>query len=106
MIQDQPYSYPRKTPLKSAAKQVIAALSLTALVASCGSNPAGYTQFAGPVPSNTSTDATDYNCPAPPERAERAYPSRTRMAVGMPAPSGMAMPSPPMAPPPPPPPPP
>ncbi len=103
MIQPYPHPFTPTARMKSAAKQVISVISLTALVASCGINPAAYSQYAGPVSQSVSTDATDYNCPAPPEQAERRYPSRTRMAVGMPAPA--MMPAPPMAPPPPPPPP-
>jgi hypothetical protein len=61
MIVNHPYFYSRKTCMNSAAKRVIAALSLTALVASCGSNPASYTQFAGPVSQTAATDATDFN---------------------------------------------
>ncbi|MCZ8207305.1 MAG: hypothetical protein O9270_11085, partial [Aquidulcibacter sp.] len=80
MIQLYPHPSTPTARMKSAAKQVISVISLTALVASCGTNPAAYNQYAGPVSQSVSTDATDYNCPAPPERAERAYPSRTRMA--------------------------
>jgi Ca-activated chloride channel family protein len=107
MIVNHPYFYSRKTCMNSAAKRVIAALSLTALVASCGSNPASYTQFAGTVSRTTATDATDFNCPAASEEMGGAYPRRTRMAVGMPAPARMPTPPPMMmAPPPPTPPPP
>ena len=109
MIQFYPHPSIPTARMKSAAKQVISVISLTALVASCGTNPAAYSQYAGPVSQSVSTDATDYNCPAPPERAERGYPGRTRMAVAMSSPTAVTtvpMPSPPMALPPPPPPPP
>lgn len=87
---------------KSAAKQAIAAFSLAALVASCSASPVAYTQVAGPVRATQMTDATDFNCPGPPQNAEYSHPRRTRMAVSMPAPSMIpAPPPPPPAPPPP-----
>ena len=94
MIQLYPHPSTPTARMKSAAKQVISVVSLMALVASCGTNPAAYNQYAGPVSQSVSTDAVDYNCPAPPERAERGYPSRTRMAVGMPAQAIMSPPPP------------
>jgi Ca-activated chloride channel family protein len=90
-------SRPRK---KSAAKQAIVAFSLAALVASCSASPVAYTQVAGPARTTQMTDATDFNCPGPPQDSEYNHPRRTRMAVGMPA-SSMIPPPPPPAPPPP-----
>ena len=91
----------RKVRMTFAVKQLIAAISLSALVASCGTNPATYAQYAGSVAQSVSTDATDYNCPAPSEDAQRGYPRRARMAVGMASPTMMANPPPPPPPPPP-----